>query len=304
MIIEESKKMMRKSFLRTLYRFREVPEAQLHGAFGIYIHVPFCITKCSFCPFYKETFSEDQKRAYVEVIQKEINNAKMTGTAQWIYFGGGTPNLLSLQDLRAIVDCIKNKVDMDSLGIELLPALANGQYLEGLKRIGFTKISIGVESFSDEVITKTGRKMTTYEHIKNLVDSAKLLGLWVNVDMMVGLPHQDAHTFLQDIRTISILLPKQVTIYPLMVIRGLSIAPSICSRVQFGLIEQAGEILRNCGYNRKGVWIFTIGDDIYDSSRDELVQDYIGFGPAAFSTYGQWKVVNPELDGYLKNGAN
>ena len=70
---------------------------------------------------------------------------------------------------------------------------------------------------------------------------------------------------------------------------------------QFELIEQAGKILGNKNYQRQGIWIFATGSNIYDSSRDELITDYAGFGPAAFSTYGNWKVVNPDIDIYLKN---
>lgn len=154
-----------------------------------------------------------------------------------------------------------------------------------MKAIGFTKISIGVESFSDNVINKTGRKITTYGHVAEVIEFAKSLGIWVNVDMMVG-------------------LPDQITIYPFMIIRGVKAIPGAATKEQFKLIEKSGEMLKGGGYSRKSVWVFARGDNIYDSSRDELIEDYAGFGPAAFSTYGNWKVVNPELDVYVKNFRN
>jgi len=302
-IISKSKEMMQRSFEKTLYRFMEVPRPVFDGHFGIYIHVPFCLSKCSFCPFYKELFSDKLKRQYLDAILKEIDDTDIQGEAKWVYFGGGTPNTLALEDIYKIVERIRGKVQINSMGIELLPALLDDEYLKGLKATGFTKISIGVESFSDEV-EKTGRKIATYDHVRGIIELAKSLGLWVNVDMMVGLPNQDANTFRYDIKTISTILPNQITIYPFMVIRGLKAVPGIPPQEQFKLIEEADELLGRFAYSRRGVWTFTLGDDIYDSSRDELIEDYAGFGPSAFSTYGDWKVVNPELGIYVKNFGN
>ncbi len=304
MIISRSKNMMRRSFEKTLYRFMEIPKPVFNGDFGIYIHVPFCLSKCSFCPFYKEIFSKKLKEQYLDAILEEIDDTDMRGEAKWIYFGGGTPNTLAIKEICSIVERIRDKVQINSMGMELLPALLSDEYPKRLKAIGFSKISIGVESFSDEVVNKTGRKITTYDHVEGLIECAKSLGLWVNVDMMVGLPNQGADAFRYDIKKISTILPDQITIYPFMIIRGLKAVPSSPPKAQFELIEEADGVLERHGYSRKGVWTFALDDDIYDSSRDELIEDYAGFGPSAFSTYGDWKVVNPELDVYVKNFEN
>lgn len=279
----------------------EIPIAVFRGNFGIYIHVPFCYSVCSFCPFYKEIFSEDLKGQYLEAILKEIDNTDMQGKAKWIYFGGGTPNTLTTKDLYDIVERIRRKVQIDSMGIELLPTILKNDYLKELKDIGFTKISVGVESFSNKVASKTGRKIAKNEEIEKIINLSQTLGLGTNVDMMVGLPDQNPDTFREDIKNINALRPDQVTIYPFMILKGVKARPSISSYEQFRLIEEASEILRGSGYSRKNVWAFAIHDDLYDSSGDELIEDYIGFGPGAFSTYGDSKIVNPELDVYVKN---
>lgn len=304
MIVSMSKKMMRRSFEKVSYRFTDIPKPELHGDFGVYIHVPFCYSKCSFCPFYKETYSENLKKQYLAAILKEIEDTELRNQARWVYVGGGTPNTLEIGELRNILERIKYKIKLNSLGIELLPALIKKDYLLGLRKLGFSKISVGIESYSVEVMERTGRKIGDNEQIRKVLGYAKSLGLFVNVDMMVGLPGQDAATFRQDIKKVKSALPDQITIYPFMIIRGLEANPSSTSEEQFELIEEAGEILRNLGYDRKSVWTFAFDNDVYDSSRDELVMDYIGFGPAAFSTYGNWKVVNPELDVYLRNFKN
>ena len=299
MITEMSKKMMTRSFKKTVYRFAEIPQGALSHTFGIYVHVPFCYSLCTFCPFYKEIYTDTLKDAYLKAIQKEITGSPMNGKAQWVYFGGGTPNTLSLSDLEDVVSLFKEKVTLHTMGIELLPALVTQEYIDGLTSLGFTKISIGVESFSG-AMNKTGRKIDTPSHIQDIIDTARSHNLWVNVDIMVGLPGQDTQTFLDDINSISKMNPHQVTIYPFMQIRGVSATGSIPELQQFELIERAHTPLKERGYVRKGIWTFARGDDVYDSSRDELVHDYIGFGPAAFSTYNGWKMVNPGIKGYLK----
>ncbi|MBD3315913.1 MAG: radical SAM protein [Chitinivibrionales bacterium] len=298
MIIEKSKEMMRESFQKSTYRFAHTPPKRFGTDFGIYIHVPFCRSKCAFCPFYKEIYQEAEKKRYLKALTNEINRAEMTGQCSWLYFGGGTPNLLTIDELASILETIRSHVDPKSIGIELLPSIATQEYLCGLANVGFTKISMGVESFQEKTLVANGRKPVPPRHVENLLTKCGELGLWSNVDMMIGIREQAGSTFLPDIESLTTMAPSQVTLYPHMTIRNAADSSSMSNAEQFSFIEKAGEILVRAGYKRKGVWTFGKGDDIYDSSRDELVADYAGFGPTAFSTYGDWKVVNPELDVY------
>jgi coproporphyrinogen III oxidase-like Fe-S oxidoreductase len=299
MITSKSARMMRKAFEKATYRFEAIPERTFSSPFGIYIHVPFCKTLCAFCPFYKERFSPEKKDRYLQALHQEIRSTPMDGTATWLYFGGGTPNLLTIEELESIITCIPPAVRPRNAGIELLPSLASPDYLTHLKRIGFSKISMGIESLQEQTLRANGREPVGNDHVKQLLHRAHELDLWCNVDMMIGLRNQQPETFLQDIRDCAALSPSQVTIYPYMVLRNATAAPGMSNHEQFALIERAAELLSTAGYERKGVWTFGKGEDIYDSSRDELVCDYAGFGPTAFSTYGSWKVVNPEYDAYV-----
>ncbi|MEA2071387.1 MAG: radical SAM protein [Asgard group archaeon] len=308
MFISKSKEMMTKSFEKTRYTFQKIPKMNFDKDYGIYMHVPFCYSKCTFCPFYKELFNEKLKNAYLEAIKQEIQQTPIKGEARWLYIGGGTPNTLTINELQRIITVLNKKTNIKTKGIELLPSLLTEEYLEGLKKISFTKISIGIETFSERVKRITARKSTTYQQIKKIVSHAKSLGLHVAVDLMVGLPEQSEKVFLDDIQKIGIIKPDQITIYPYMVIRGVSAKTSYTTKEQFQLIEKAAEKLINAGYNRKSVWIFVLPETqkeaIYDSSQDELIKDYCGFGPASFSTYGNWKVVKPELSVWLEDIRN
>lgn len=300
-IIEKSKEMMTRSFEKTVYEYRPVPDMQLAEKYGIYINVPFCYSICEFCPFYKEIFRKQSTKNYVKLLVKEIQQSNISGKPQWIYIGGGTPNTLTNQELEQIVGALRKKIEINNLGIELLPTVLTKSYLDGLKKTGFSKISIGIESFSEAVNQHASRKAAQAKEMKTLIGYAKSLGFFVNTDMMIGLLGQSPETFLSDIKQLTEILPAQVTIYPYMVVKGLEKKPSMPEDQQFQWIEKAGRELRAAGYERRGPWIWSRGDDLYDSSKDELVDDYVGFGAGSFSTFGQWKVVNPVFPVYAKN---
>lgn len=305
MIISTSKHRLRKSFEKTFYTFTEKPKPNFKGNFGVYVHIPFCFSLCSFCPFYKVIYSEKLKDRYLNCIGKEIDETSLKGKAKWVYLGGGTPNTLTVEELASILKSLENKIKLGKVGIELLPTPLTNEYLLGLREVGFTKISVGVESFSDKVLRKTGRKLLKNTNLEEVIQYARSsLNFWVNVDMMVGLPNQNPDTFREDIIQAGFVRPDQITIYPYLILRGSKAAESMHPTDQFLLIEEAASILKEVGYDRKSVWTFALGDDLYDSSRDELIEDYAGFGPAAFSTYSNWKVVNPEILAYFKNFNN
>ena len=146
--------MVKKSFKKTIYEFKEIPKLKLKNDFGIYIHVPFCYKKCSFCPFYKEIFNQKLKEKYLKAIFREINESEYEVAPKWVYIGGGTPNTLKISELKSMIKCLQKKSKLKSIGIELLPSILNKEYINGLKDIGFTKISLGIESLSETVMMK------------------------------------------------------------------------------------------------------------------------------------------------------
>ncbi len=300
-MLDKSIEMMRKSFEKTVYTYTHLPPKGTRKRYGVYLHVPFCRSICSFCPFYKVLFDEELKDRYVRAIRKEIEETDINGTPEWIYFGGGTPNVLSLEELGSIVGALRSKIDIHNMGIEILPAIADTGYVEGLKKLGFSKVSFGLESLSPRVNEKSSRALPGIRSVEELIRLTESLGLWSNVDMMIGLKGQSATSFLEDIRVLTSLGPDQITTYPYMSLRGLRTVSSLPDDEKFETIEEAYEIMQLAGYARKSIWCFAKGDNIYDSSRDELTGDYIGFGPAGFSTFGKYKVVNPEVRRYLEN---
>jgi oxygen-independent coproporphyrinogen-3 oxidase len=297
MVAEKSRDMVAKSFRRTRYRFAPIPHPRFSQSFGIYVHVPFCFSFCAFCPFYKEKFSHDAKRRYVDALCTEIGDKPIAEKPVWIYFGGGTPNTLTLEDLERILASFRKKCALPRTGIELHPASLAEDYVHGLADIGITKISVGIESMSADTLACANRPASGLP-LDRIMSIARTRHIWTNTDLMIGLPGQDQQSFFSDIQSLITLAPSQITIYPFMRIGSVTAASSMSNHEQYRHIERAAALLCNAGYERSGIWTFARGNDIYDSSRDELITDYAGYGPGAFSTYGDWKVVNPEMKVY------
>ncbi len=295
---------MKKKFSKMSYQFTDLPEVDFPDTFGVYVNIPLCIQRCSFCAFYSEPFRKYNESEYVESVIKEIELSKIAGNAEWVYFGGGTPNCLSLSSLNKIITCLKMHLASSYYAIELLPSLLDKKYLDGLKQIGFSRISLGIESFSVDSLKKTGRKNEPSSFISELVRHARLIGLWTSLDFMVGLPGQTDASLACDVSEIEQIAPDQVAVYPIVKVKGKRVpfTPSFSSLEQFEHIEAICEHLAKAGYVRKTAWIVSRQDDqtVYDSSGNELVIDYVGYGAGAYSAYGNARMMNPEIAAYLK----
>jgi len=295
--------MLSRRFSRIRFRFTRVdPGAMQARAFGLYVHVPFCTQFCSCCPFYKVKYRKQLKQAYLQALFKELELRQPEGECSWVYLGGGTPNLLTPAEVASILSRLRKSVKLREVGMEGNPNLFTPEYLEGVREAGVEKVSMGVETFSEHALAMVNRHKCEKDHVAKAVGKARELGMSVNVDMLLGLPGQDRELCLSDVATLSEMGPSQITIYPFLTIRGVEATPSMDDHEMFRTIEEAGHILGPKGYVRENVWTFrrTETNAIYDSSGAELVNDYLGFGPTAFSRVGMTQVVNPALELYLK----
>lgn len=305
MLINLASRMMRKSMGKIHYEFTQAPPVEMDGVYGIYLNVPFCYTRCSYCPFYSEPFARHTGilDAYLEAVRMEIQQSHLGGQPQWTYVGGGTPNTLSITQLGKLLDEVRKQVDPGLLGIELLPARVDEAYLRGLRSLGFDRISMGVQTFDEEIIRKTGRTYRTDDGFEQKISQVQDLGMWVNLDLMVGLAGQTAQRFRQDVEQIIRLSPNQVAIYPIVHVKGVQygFTPSMSSIDQYRCIEGVGELMKQNGYHRSTTWIFSkAGGEVYDTSGSELGTEYVGFGSGAYSVFGRWRVQNLQIVPYLR----
>lgn len=188
----------------------------------IYIHVPFCVRKCNYCAFNSKVSDAAERQAYVEALTKEINLRADDSLVETIYFGGGTPTTLELGELEKILWAVRKAFSVDEraeLTIEANPGTVDGNYLRGLKSLGFNRLSLGVQSFDDGLLKTLGRIHDSRAAIET-VELAKIFFGNVSVDLMYGLPNQNLNHLRRDLELIKNLDVAHVSIY------GLEIEPA------------------------------------------------------------------------------
>ena len=188
----------------------------------IYIHVPFCERKCNYCAFNSKVGGASERSAYVEALIREINLRADDSTVETIYIGGGTPTTLKLAELEKILCAVRKAFNVDEraeLTIEANPGTVDGNYLHGLKSLGFNRLSLGVQSFDDGLLKTLGRIHDSRAAIET-VEHAKIFFGNVSVDLMYGLPNQTLEHLRRDLERVKALDVEHVSIYGLEIEEG------------------------------------------------------------------------------------
>ena len=164
---------------------------------GIYIHIPFCKSKCGYCGFYSLP-SLRLKDRFLEALKQEMVSRKdyLQGeTVETIYFGGGTPSMLKVEEIAVLLDLIKDHhdlVDNPEITLEANPDTLSLPYLKGLRAIGVNRLSIGIQSFFDNDLQYLSRRHDS-RHARQCVGMAKEAGFEnISLDLIYGLPTADA----------------------------------------------------------------------------------------------------------------
>ncbi len=302
MILDKSIEMMIKHFDDRKFVFGDRPETAYEGAFNAYVHVPFCMSTCDHCPFYKELYRHVKKCGYHRAILEEIEKTPFVGRLEHLKIGGGTPNLLSIEELEQIINAFKRKTEIGQIEIQLLASILSESYLQGLHRIGVQMVEIGYESFSKEYTTIFSRRTESATQFLNLIQYCRSKDMGVKVNVLAGLPEQRETSFVEDIFLIAEMTPQSIGIKPLIVRGG-----EVDERA-FELVESAAEILVEKGYKRTKLWRFDwLSQDaemeipLEDGSFNEKTEalPLLGFGPSAYSRIDGYHQVNPDMDLYI-----
>lgn len=301
MIFSKSIEMMIKHFGDKTYIFGDRPEAAYDGDFNAYVHVPFCMSTCDHCHFYKELYRHVKKCGYLRAILTEIEKVPFSGRIHQLKLGGGTPNLLSVEELNQIIQAIKAKAEVEQINIQLLASLLNDSYLKGLKSIGVQSVELGYESFSKDVSATIGRRSESVAHFLSLIHCCRDEGIHVCVNVLAGMPNQRETSFVEDMYLIAEMAPQAVNVKPLIV-KGEQPNPR-----HYELVELASDVLLEKGYTRTGLWQFELPES--QETIDEPIEpnsiklsgemSLLGFGPSAYSLADGYHRVNPEMDLYI-----
>ena len=273
------------------------------GDMGLYVHIPFCKQKCMYCDFPAYQNLQDYYETYVYALVQEMDlwvsehpesKAKPIDT---IYFGGGTPTELSIQQLQMIIDKIKSTftiTDDCHMTIESNPGEVDLQYLTQLVKLGFNRISFGVQTFDDKALTMLHRSHNG-EKAKQAVYEAKEAGFTdINIDLIYGLPRQTLEDIQHNLHILKDLPINHISTYGLQV----EVGTYLYHLVQKNLISIPSESIDEAMYDtmmeglkNQGFERYEISNFAKDSSysRHNLKYwhyvDYLGFGAGAHSFY-------------------
>ena len=164
---------------------------------GIYIHIPFCLSKCAYCGFYSIP-SQKLKGAFLAALKREIVARKdyLHGeTVETVYFGGGTPSLLRIEEIKDILMVLSDSFEINpdaEITLEANPDTLSLDYLKALRALGVNRLSIGIQSFFDNDLQYLSRRHDS-QHARQCVDWAKTAGFEnISLDLIYGLPTSDA----------------------------------------------------------------------------------------------------------------
>jgi oxygen-independent coproporphyrinogen III oxidase len=179
---------------------------------GVYISYPFCAQKCSFCNFASGVFPASLEAEYNQALIAEIAGHEWEWTPDTVYIGGGTPSRLDLQPLRMTLDAVLGKPWAEA-AIEASPGTVNAEKARAWMAAGINRVSLGVQSFVKQELSRTGRK-----HDAAIVASDCTLlrdnGITnINVDLIAGLPFQTAESWQESLSWIERLQPPHVSVY-------------------------------------------------------------------------------------------
>ena len=292
-------------------KFREeideslITSSELSGdsEISLYIHIPFCRTLCPFCCFNRYLFKEDKARQYFKNLRKELDFYIQRGFKfSDFYFGGGTPTIL-MDELIEFTDYLKETFEVKQISLETTAREINPKTIDLLKTAGINRLSIGVQSFDNDILKTMGRPFCPGEEIKEKLLMAEGKFDTLNVDFVFNFPGQSIEKFEADVETFKNLGIDQATFYPLMA----SPHKKDAMERRFNRIDSSREkkfydvILRelfNNGYKASTAWCFSRGERMIDEYIIDF-DDYIGIGAGSVSIVrGNFYVNSFSLDRY------
>ena len=282
---------------------------------GIYIHIPFCKQRCSYCAFYSTTLYNIRER-YVDALCKEIAMRKeyaANAPIETIYFGGGTPSTLTLEQLQKICNTIYDVHSVSptaEVTIECNPDDLTPEFLTQLRRLPFNRISMGVQSFNDTQLKRLGRRHNA-EKARQAVKNAREAGYDnISIDLIFALPGSNLSDWEHDLENAIALRPDHLSAYNLTYEEGTPMHRAL-ERGDFAELSEEENVeqfqmliakLKEAGYRHYEISNFALpGRESRHNSNYWNDTPYIGCGAAAHSYNGtsrQWNIA--DIQEYIK----
>jgi len=268
---------------------------------SIYIHIPFCLRRCNYCDFITYAGMQDWLPSYCEALQKEIDwfgktQEKFSELAQTVYFGGGTPSLLSVSQVEAVLERIQTTFGIAAdaeITLEANPGTISLEYLRDLRRLGINRLSLGIQSFSDAELTHLGR-IHNREEAQESIRKARQAGFDnLSLDLIFGLPGQSLETWQQNLEEAISFKSEHLSLYNLIVEQGTPLEAQIEQKevqppdedTAADMYEFTMEYLARKGYEQYEIssWAASPQMESRHNKAYWKMTPYLGFGAGAAS---------------------
>lgn len=276
---------------------------------GIYIHVPFCTGRCSFCPYVRYIFNEGLVQKYIDALKTEI---KLYGEALKdakvkvvdIHAGGGTPSLLNPKAFYEIIEALNENFDVSGkarFGIEVNPEDFTDGKASEFADAGIDEVSIGVQSFFSHNLRLLGRRHRVEDSLE-AIENARNAGFkLINIDMMYMLPAQTSDEWGSDVKIAAEQTVDEVTIYPTLIVpyapahkmlKEGKLEPQPDKGTFKRMFYKAYEILKEEGYSPVEIYGFSKSEEKYATVNLEMEGPLLGFGAGAMGFTGCYEYQN------------
>jgi len=315
-VIQDDLEVTRRGFVTNYPDFRQwrkeaVEQGLNQQPLNIYLHLPYCIQRCAYCHYKTTTLRSthlSEIDRYVDSLCREIEIASerfhlRERPAISLYFGGGTPSLLSPRNIERIMQTLRQNLTFadPEINFEAEPVSLTSGKAEILKQHGVNRINVGIQSFCDDIVFRTGRRDTEKQALK-AIEIALSTGAVVNVDLISGLVGETMETWAYSIRRAIESAAHSVTVYKLEVyantdyyaqLRRQNISlPS--DQEELELARYAIEQFTGAGYQLANFFTFTQGGKYVQRHTTTKWQgvDVYAFGSSAFGSLGNWAYQN------------
>ncbi len=266
---------------------------------GIYIHIPFCVSKCSYCDFYSLSGQDDLMTSYKRAVIRHIEETAPQLEDYYIdtvYFGGGTPSYFGAERICDIFNALKTNAKVlksAEVTVEMNPESVTQEGLHALRGEGVNRISLGVQSANDDILRIIGRRHN-FRQAENAVKLARSEGFDnISLDLIYGLPSQTRNDWAETLARILALHPQHISGYglsleegtPICKYKGTEFLPSDDDQADMYLYMT--DILEHYGYPQYEISNFSLpGKESRHNLKYWRLRDYMGFGPGAHSCIG------------------
>ncbi len=288
------------------------------SAVGIYVHIPYCLSKCVYCGFYSHggRILPEEEKIYADSLLTDISKAASQyghRSVDTIFIGGGTPTVFSGDSIGRIIERIKAEFDVTGdaeISCESNPGTLSGDKLGAIFDAGVNRLSMGCQSFDDDVLRRLGRVHTAEEFIRNY-EAARRCGFRnINIDLMFSVPLQTEEIWRGTLEQAIRLEPEHISLYSLQLEEGTRLYQDFkegrftenddeCDRRMY---HGALRLLKDAGYVHYEISnLAKPGFECRHNEKYWTLSEYIGIGKSASSYINGKRITNPPFEEYHEN---